>query len=201
VLVDIWPLEDTFAVRHKKDVRIQDVPKHAFLNVEAVAIELSLGRGTSRLMVESGFTQAVVCRTLEINHASNPFPEVCVVKALRTAINLDLYIGRGLRNYILKRRWDLNALVEAQKVHYGNVALDKSRLETILEILGRWDQKKDRLTINSEILSRKHSSDVRFYIDSAAKRRDYLGTDNRTDFYESRSPKKSRRLPRSSASI
>lgn len=83
--IDIWPLKDTLAVRYKPDVTIQDVANHAFLNVEAIAVEISPTEGKNRQIVESGFTRAMLDRTLEINYEPNPLPEVCLTKVLRTA--------------------------------------------------------------------------------------------------------------------
>jgi hypothetical protein len=155
VPIDIWSLEDTFALRHKKNISIRDVPKHAFLDVEAIAIEISPGSGKTRQIVENGFTRAVLSRTLDVNHAANPYPEICVVKALRTAISLNLSIGARLVEYILNRKWDLNALIEAQKSHYGDIVLDKTELEDILGILAKWDQKESKLDISSMMLRLK----------------------------------------------
>lgn len=160
VLIDIWPLQETLAVRHKANARIQDVPKYAFLNVEAIAIELAPGTGNSRRIVENGFTMAVLSKTLDVNHPDNPFPEVCFVKSIRTAIMLQLSVGQGLVEYVLNRRWNLDALVEAQKSHYGNQLFDKSELESILDLFAKWDKKSGEFRLASRMLERKELSDV-----------------------------------------
>jgi hypothetical protein len=148
VTFDIWPLKQTYAVRRKSSPTIRDVAEHAFLNVEAIAVELHPAERMERRIVESGFTWAVLNRTLEVNHESNPFPEVCAVKSLRTAINLNLFIGRSLLEYVRRRRWDVNLLIEAQRTHYGEITFDKSQLENILEVMSRWDTDKGRLNLN-----------------------------------------------------
>jgi hypothetical protein len=154
VFVDIWPLEETFAVRNKKAVKIQDVTKHAFLDLEAVAVEISLGMGKPRQIIENGFTRAVLTRTLEVNYEQNPFPEVCVVKAIRTATGLTLFMGDSLVEYIRSRDWDLNALVEAQKYHYGDIFLNEFQLRDVLEIVSGWNGKNGKLSLNSLISQR-----------------------------------------------
>jgi hypothetical protein len=160
VLIDIWSLQETLAVRDKAKARIQDVPRHAFLDVEAIAIELSPGIGKSRRVVENGFTKAFLRNTLDVNHADNPFPEVCFVKSIRTAIALQLSVGHGLVEYVLSRRWNLDALVEAQRSHYGDVVFDKPELEGILELFANWDKKSGELHLASLMLKRKELYDV-----------------------------------------
>jgi hypothetical protein len=148
-IVDMWPLHESFSIKHKAKAQIQDLTNHAFLNVEAIAIEIVPGKGKSRLVVENGFSDAVRQRALDINYEDNPFPEVCVVKAIRTAIVFNLSVGHRLADYILKRRWDLNALVEAQEAHYREVIFDKPNLQVVLEILSKWDNKNGKLYLTS----------------------------------------------------
>jgi hypothetical protein len=147
-IIDIWPLHETFSIKQKSSARIQDLTKHAFLNLEAIAVEILPGKLKSRLVIENGFYDAVSQKILDINHEDNPFPEICFVKAIRTAIVFELSIGHRLIDYILRRRWDLNALVEAQEVHYREVIFDKPKLQNALETLSKWNKKngKPRLT-------------------------------------------------------
>lgn len=145
VTIDIWPLKQTYAVRKKSSPTIQDVARHAFLNVEAIAIELYSIQGKERRIVESGFTSAVLNRTLEVNYEPNPFPEICVIKSLRTAISLNLFIGSSVIEYVQQRRWDIDLLIEAQKNHYGEMAFNKAQLENILQAICTWDKSKGRI--------------------------------------------------------
>jgi hypothetical protein len=155
-IVDIWPLHETFSIKQKDSAQIKDLTTHAFLNVEAIAVEIVPGKHKARLVVENGFSDAVLQRTLDINHEDNPFPEICFVKAIRTATNFNLFIGHRLIEYILKRRWDLNALVEAQEMHYREVVFDKNKLQDALEILSKWDNKTGKLQLTSSTL--QHTS-------------------------------------------
>jgi hypothetical protein len=153
-VVDIWPLHETFSIKQKNTAQIEELIRHAFLNVEAIAVEILPGKRKSRLVVENGFSDAVLQRTLDINHEDNPFPEVCFVKAIRTAIGFNLFMRHRLIEYILKRRWDLNALVEAQEMHYREVIFDKPKLQDALEILSKWDNKKGKLQLTPSLLER-----------------------------------------------
>jgi hypothetical protein len=149
VLLDIWPLDETVGPKHRNNIRIQDVPKHAFLDVEAIAVEVSPGSGKTRQMIDYGFTNAIRNRSLGINYEPNPFPEVCIVKALRMAITLDFQIERTLIEYILKRNWNIDDLVAAQQTHYGQTFLDKVDLQQILDLMARSEETGTKLTLTS----------------------------------------------------
>jgi hypothetical protein len=149
VILDIWPLNETFEVKHRDRVQIDDVPKHAFLDIEAIAIEISPCAGKTRQIVEHGFTKAILSKTIDINYEPNPFPEVCLIKAIRMAISLKLLIGHDLMDYILKQRWDLNALMEAQHTHYGRAIFDKPELERVLELMAGWNRKEGNIDLTS----------------------------------------------------
>jgi len=149
VILDIWPLDETFELKHFDRVQIQDVPKHAFLDIEAIAVEISSGAGKSRQIVEHGFTKAVLSKTIDINYEPNPFPELCLIKAIRMAASLKFLIGRGLMDYILRRRWNLNALMEAQQAHYGKSILGRSELERVLDLMAGWNRKNGKFDLTS----------------------------------------------------
>lgn len=82
------------------------MPKTTFLNVEAAAVELATVHGKSRRIYTHGFFEALADRTLEINFEENPFPALCVVRALITAARLQFLIGPKLSKYL---------------VHYGRI--------------------------------------------------------------------------------
>jgi hypothetical protein len=135
VLLDVWPLEKTFTSGRQKegDISIQDVPRHAFLNVEAIAIEISSVKGKRRVF-ESGFSEAVRNGVLEINCKENPFPEISVLKALRSSITLNLSVGNRFIDYVRGRRWDMQDMQEAQGAHYGEILFYESHLAQISEM-------------------------------------------------------------------
>lgn len=161
VLLDIWPLEETFvAGKNNEPTRIQDIPKHAFLNIEAIAIEVSSVKHSRRRVVESGFTEAVQSATLEINFEQNPFPEICILRAFRSCIALNLSLGRRFTRYVRRQRWDLDRLAEAQDWHYGNRIFSRLHLTSILEIISAWDDKNTKRLDLSEMLYKREFRDL-----------------------------------------
>jgi hypothetical protein len=147
--VDIWPIDETRGVGRKQPADIADIPKYAFLDVEAVAIEICPNVGTKRQLVESGFINAVISGTLEINYESNPFPEISVFKALRTSQRLNLGMGPGLVEYIQRKRLDSHSLFAAQRSHYGEVLWTQEEIEWRLEAVRIWDTKGGCLNLGS----------------------------------------------------
>src|SRR5882762_8396827 len=151
VPVDIWSLKDTYAVRSEREVTIHDVPKHAFLNVEAIAIEVSSATGKRRQIVDNGFTQAILDQTLEVNYEPNPLPEVCLIKAFRTAIKWKMLLGISLLRYAQKRSWELDRLLEAQKNHFGDEVLDRLTIQRSLRIVSDWKSEQGKLDLASQL--------------------------------------------------
>jgi hypothetical protein len=153
--VDVWSLNDTYAVRSKSEVTIQDVPKHAFLNVEAIAVEISPTTREHRRVVDCGFTQAVLDQTLEVNYEPNPLPEVCLIKAFRIAIKWKMLLGTSLLKYAQKRSWDPDRLLEAQKNHFGDALLDRLTIQRSLSVISNWHSKEGKVDLASQLISSK----------------------------------------------
>jgi hypothetical protein len=153
VLLDVWPLEETLAARQSNQpIRIQDIPRYAFLNIEAIAIQVSSIKRSRRVVAESGFSEAVQNATLEINFEHNPFPEICILRAFRSCIALNLSLGNRFTRYVRRRRWDLDQLAEAQDRHYGFRIFSRSHLKGILEIIYSFDHESTKKVDLSKIL-------------------------------------------------
>jgi hypothetical protein len=124
-MFDIWPLTDTWAFKnlgYPPSLReFANLPRTTFLNVEAVAVELTTLRGKGRKVHSHGFFEALLSRTLEINCEDNPFPALCVVRALITAARLDFSIGPRLSQYLVHygEVFSPEELVQVQISHYG----------------------------------------------------------------------------------
>lgn len=69
------------------------------------------------------FFEAIDQRCIDINLESNPFPELCVVRSLITAVRLDYRISRRLAKYIYTHARGASAegLEAVQISHYGTV--------------------------------------------------------------------------------
>jgi hypothetical protein len=124
VLFDIWTLADTWGFGAQKiPPRIEDFPVTTFLNIDSCAIELVEPEGRQRACFDQGFFASIVKRALDVNYAPNPYPYVCVARALVMAARLDFTITRKLAEFILTHTvaGGIDALIEAQVSHYGMV--------------------------------------------------------------------------------
>jgi hypothetical protein len=140
-LIDIWPLRQTWAFREfgLPVAGFQDLPRTTFLNLEAVAVDLTVRRGQVRNIYSSGFFEGVHERVLDINFEPNPFPGLCVVRSLIMAARLGFRIGSRLASYISNRStgMQIENLEALQLSHYGGL---RCRPETLKEWLTRISQ-------------------------------------------------------------
>lgn len=131
-LIDVWPLRDTWAFR-EGGIPVdgfQDLPKTTFLNVEAVAVDLTARVGSARNVYSSGFFEAVEQKTIEVNFEPNPFPGLCIVRSIIMAMRLGFRIGPRLATYISRhsRGIRFQELIDLQMSHYGSVRYDAPTL-------------------------------------------------------------------------
>jgi hypothetical protein len=139
---DLWCLRNTWAFGTGAFAQRSFVtlPKTTFLNVEAVAVEIS-GNGDPRVF-DDGFFAAFGRREIDINFGTNPFPALCVVRSLITASSLHFALGNRLVDYIVRRSDHLaaNEYVEAQLSHYGEILLPAERISNVIGMLKTGDQ-------------------------------------------------------------
>jgi hypothetical protein len=123
--VDIWPVRDTWAFRSlwNRAGSIEELPQTTFLNAEAVLVEVRNPHKKERRVIEQGFFDGIRKRELELNLPANPYPELCVVRALFLALKLDFTLGPRLVKFIVDRADALDAqtLETVQVKHYGAV--------------------------------------------------------------------------------
>jgi len=103
VPLDIWPLSETWAFRHLGlwGGSFADLPKTTFLDIEAITAELGAIQGRAREIYANGFFPSLLSRCIDINLEDNPFPDLCVIRSLITAVRLRFALGRRLAKYIL----------------------------------------------------------------------------------------------------
>jgi hypothetical protein len=130
---DVWALEDTWAFRENRisGKGFSDLPKTTFLDVQAIAAELTSKRGKPRRIYSYGFFEAIASKTININFEDNPFPKHCVLTALATARKLNYAIAPKLVEYILHHieRLELEELVDIQQRNCGQVLFDCDNLK------------------------------------------------------------------------
>jgi len=136
---DVWPLKETFALKERgiESPTFADLPSTTFFNVEAVAVEIWPKRGHPRRIFsgDDQFFRGITNRTIEINREENPFPELCVVRALVMAANLQWKVGPRLLSYLGKHGDTMSpADFEAiQEKHYEKIQWSGSLFEKAME--------------------------------------------------------------------
>lgn len=124
---DIWPLARTWAFVHDAIAcpSFAELPKTTFFNLEAVAVEIWPKPGQARKLYsgDDQFFDGILSRTLEVNREDNPFPELCVVRALVIGSALDFKLGPKLSAYVATSgaRLSPDDLEAIQAKHYGRV--------------------------------------------------------------------------------
>lgn len=124
---DIWPLNRTWAFVNDNSERptFNDLPHTTFFNLEAIAVEVWPTPGASRVIFsgDDQFFEGVVSRTLEINREENPFPALCVIRALVLAAGMDMAIGPKLADYLARHSCHVtdDELGTVQLKHYGSI--------------------------------------------------------------------------------
>ena len=145
VLFDIWTLADTWGFGAQKiPPHVQEFPGTTFLNIDSCAIELVEPEGMQRACFDQGFFASIAKRVLDVNYAPNPYPYVCVARALVTAARLDFTITRKLAEFILTHTaaGGINALIEAQVSHYGMVRCGAPELSMWIDGIRRGFESK-----------------------------------------------------------
>ena len=128
---DVWPLHETWAFRRRSlpaDIKL--FPETPFLNLDSIAISLSPDGPKGRSVYERGFVSGIQEETIEINYEDNPFPDVCLIRALIMAAKLRFSLGERLARFVSERyrRTTMDALLEAQMSHYGKLRCSSDEL-------------------------------------------------------------------------
>jgi len=135
---DVWPLERTWAFLQDESEQPQfaALPSTTFFNLEAIAVDVwpSAGRQRSVYSGDDQFFEGVLSRTIEINREDNPFPSLCVVRALVMASAIDFAIGPRLAGYLTRYGPGTtdSELEEVQIKHYGQLRRDSRTLRAWL---------------------------------------------------------------------
>jgi hypothetical protein len=139
--VDVWPLSSTWAFKQTNDAAgsFFRLPQTTFLNIEAVAVDLTGRAGKPRQVYSSGFFDSLERRVLELNYPDNPFPALCVVRSLVMSNKLGFAIGQNLRHFIRTHAeaLSLDDLIAVQKRHYGRLFMDTKALAQCLDVISR----------------------------------------------------------------
>lgn len=136
---DVWPLEQTWAFRNSEELapHFSKLPFTTFFNLEAIAVDIWAPPGQQR-SVYSGddqFFDGILDRMLEINREENPFPVLCIVRALVFASHTGFSIGPRLAHYLVEHAVGVSddELAEVQVKHYGRERIEQDLLRYWLD--------------------------------------------------------------------
>lgn len=136
---DVWPLHSTWAFLEDRTLRpcFSALPRTTFFNLEAIAVDVwgSPGRPRAIYSADDQFFEGILSQTIEINRQTNPFPSLCVVRALVMASSVRFAIGPRLAHYLVVNGSDLSdaELEEVQLKHYGQICHDTTTMRKWLE--------------------------------------------------------------------
>lgn len=138
-LIDVWALPDTWAFRQGLMPRVSfdHLVQTTFLDVEAAAVEIAPHRGRPRKFYSAGFFEAIERQVLDINLEPNPFPALCAVRSIITALRLDFALSRRLAEYVVRyaSRIPIEELTETQESHYGKLWIAPTRMLEFLNYI------------------------------------------------------------------
>src|SRR6185312_1377695 len=101
------------------------LPYTTFFNLEAIAVDVWSWPGVARNIYsgDDQFFRGLIDRVIEINRIENPYPELCVVRAVALAGNLRWKIGPRLLRYLVEVGSDMGVkdFEKIQEKHYGAV--------------------------------------------------------------------------------
>jgi hypothetical protein len=131
VVFDVWTLADTWGFGSKNiPPTIEEFPGTTFMNIDSCAMEIWPLPGKPRALFEQGFFEGIANRVVDLNYAPNPYPFVCVARALVMAARLQFALTRPIAEFILSHTAaGVEPLIEAQLSHYGIVRCPPKELE------------------------------------------------------------------------
>ncbi len=140
---DMWPLDRTWAFRKqaKECPQFSDLPFTTFFNLEAIAVDVWAKPGRRRAVYSGNeqFFDGILNQTIELNFEQNPYPSLCVVRALALAYSTGFYIGPRLARYLVEEGSNLSEsqVRKVQRKHYGLVRLDMPVVQNSIDHIAK----------------------------------------------------------------
>ncbi len=117
------------------------LPETTTFNLEAVAVEAWPYSGRRRALFSGNdqFFRGILSRTIELNLADNPFPELTVVRGVIMANETRFKIGPRLAGYIGQVGPSMNeeAVERIQTGHYGYARMNSRTLHGLIATIVR----------------------------------------------------------------
>jgi len=136
---DVWPVDQTWAFQRENRLEreFSALPATTFFNLEAIAVDVWPLPGHPRRIYsgDDQFFDGVLSRTLEINKEENPFPALCVVRAIVMASATGFAVGPRLAEYLSfhHRRVSDQDLEHVQLRHYSQIRQSVTMMRAALE--------------------------------------------------------------------
>ena len=131
--VDIWGLDETWAFKEKYfEPKIENLPKSVFLSIDAVIYNLQ-----SKKIYENGFYDSISKKEIDIVFEPNPYPALCIIRALVNRRKYDFNFSESLCDYIVKNFYEdpdiVKKLKDIQLSHYGIIKLTNAEIFNEIE--------------------------------------------------------------------
>jgi hypothetical protein len=108
IKIDIWSIDDTWAFRNKLiSSSPENLTKTVFLNIDSIAVNLCRGN-----VYAKRYREAIEKNLLDIVLEKNPFPELCVLRALIFKCTNNINISKNLREFIVKWKHGVNEPID-----------------------------------------------------------------------------------------
>ena len=134
------------------------LPETTTFNLEAVAVDAWPYSGRRRTLFSGNdqFFRGILSKTIELNLADNPFPELTVVRGVIMASETRFKIGPRLAGYIGEVGPSLNeyAVERIQVGHYGYARMDSHTLHDLIAMIVR--RTRDRKAAKLPIAGQRH---------------------------------------------
>lgn len=140
LIVDIWPLEETWAYREgyvvcKPEEYVMNLPKTVFLNLDAIIYDFN-----KDIWYDEKYLEAMNSRVIDVVLEKNPRILLNIVRAMVLKKRYGMSFSDGLRK-IIREQMNLEKdftgrLLEIQEERYKKVILSGEEIEKELEELG-----------------------------------------------------------------
>jgi hypothetical protein len=103
--VDVWPLDQTWAIREKLVVGadLAALANSAFLNIESVVIELT-STGVGEMFCSDAFLTGIANQKVDLHLSASPFPRICALRSLIKVAEIGYSMGSALQHFLMEMR-------------------------------------------------------------------------------------------------
>jgi hypothetical protein len=128
VFLDIWSLEETWAMRKKHfDAKASNLPYSVFLSTDGIIFNIK-----NRQIIESAFIKSIEKKEIDIVFEPNPFPALSVLRAIvhkrKYNFSLSERLCEYIMNYFKQEDEPLKDICRVQKSHYGREMLSVDQI-------------------------------------------------------------------------